>query len=105
MTDMIPEGHVLRHLLGDQACNEIERATAACQPEPEAEPLVESVTVELQKSDVIRMLKGGPAPFGMDWDERAMNASHIDELMALYASIHWGPKQNTDDQPRIYIPG
>lgn len=64
-----------------------------------------SINVVLQKSDVIRMLKGSPAPLGMEWDEQAMQSCSIDELMGLYASINWGQPQPVEEAPRIFIPG
>ena len=64
----------------------------------------ESLTVELQKDDVIRMLKGSNAPFGMAWDERAMQEQPISELMEIYAQLNWSDKPIEESEaPRIVL--
>lgn len=66
----------------------------------------ETITIELRKDDVIRMLKGSNAPAGMLWDERSMNEYSIEDLMEIYAQLNWsGQPVQEQEAPRIFVPG
>lgn len=98
---MIDENHLLRSLIGDDACDQIDAAVSADANEQEP-----SITIELRKDDVIRMLKGSNAPAGMLWDERSMNEYSIEDLMEIYAQLNWsGQPVQEQEAPRIFVPG
>lgn len=74
--------------------------------EVEASEQEPSITIELRKDDVIRMLKGSNAPAGMLWDERSMNEYSIEDLMEIYAQLNWsGQPVQEQEAPRIFVPG
>lgn len=63
----------------------------------------EAIIIELQKDDVIRLLCGSDIPEGgipmltyvdaglLYWNRTGMQELPIDELMRLYALLHWNP--------------
>lgn len=72
------------------------------ETQPDVQP--ESITIELRKDDVIRMLKGSDAPYGMAWDELAMQEQSIEELMEIYAQLNWSNQPvEASDAPRIVL--
>lgn len=80
----------------------VDEADAAAKAN-EQEP---SITIELRKDDVIRMLKGSNAPAGMLWDERSMNEYSIEDLIEIYAQLNWsGQPVQEQEAPRIFVPG
>jgi len=101
--DQVPSEQIFFVLSGlekaDEKNEEQKESTELAEQEP-------SITIELRKDDVIRMLKGSNAPAGMLWDERAMNEYSIEALMEIYAQLNWsGHLVQEQEAPRIFVPG
>lgn len=81
--------------------------------------MTDSITVELHKDDVVRMVCGSSIPSSgipmvtklvgnqhnqqWEWDREALKSLTIDELMQVYALINWSAPPVVE-QPRIIVP-